>query len=39
MKDDPALSRAIFMGTRDIAGRVELIERDKDAVRLALAKQ
>lgn len=39
MKDDPALSRAIFMGTRDIAGRVDLIERDKNAVRLALAKQ
>lgn len=36
MKDIPALTRAITMGISEIEGRVELIERDKDAVRHAL---
>jgi aminopeptidase N len=33
---DPALARAILMGTSEIEGRVELIERDKTAVQKAL---
>lgn len=35
-KDIPALKRVIEMGISEIKGRVELIERDKDAVRQAL---
>ncbi len=35
-KDIPALKRVIEMGISEIEGRVELIERDKDAVRQAL---
>lgn len=36
MSDIPALSRTITMGISEIEGRVELIERDKDAVQKAL---
>ncbi len=36
MMDVPALTRAISVGTSEIEGRVELIERDKDAVIAAL---
>lgn len=36
MKDIPALTRAIAIGISEIEGRVELIERDKDAVQAAL---
>ncbi|MDB5168399.1 MAG: putative Aminopeptidase [Candidatus Saccharibacteria bacterium] len=38
MKDIAALSRVITMGISEIEGRVELIERDRPAVREALAK-
>ena len=34
----PALTRAIEMGVKDLTGRVELVERDSDAVAAALAK-
>jgi aminopeptidase N len=37
-RDQPALTRAIDMGILDLQGRVELIERDSDAVAVALAK-
>lgn len=37
-KDIPALTRTIAMGIGEIEGRVELIERDKDAVQKALLK-
>ncbi len=33
---DPALTRAVKIGTSEIEGRVELIERDKEVVRKAL---
>lgn len=36
MKDIPALTRAITMGSSEIQGRIELIERDGEAVRTAL---
>ncbi|MBI3889484.1 M1 family metallopeptidase [Candidatus Saccharibacteria bacterium] len=36
MKDIPALTRAIAIGISEIEGRVELIERDKEAVQKAL---
>lgn len=36
MRDIPALSRAISIGISEIEGRVELIERDKDAVQQTL---
>lgn len=36
MTDVPALTRTITMGISEITGRVELIERDKDAVQKAL---
>lgn len=36
MLDIPALTRAITVGAKEIEGRVELIERDKDAVQKAL---
>lgn len=36
LKDIPALTRVIAIGISEIEGRVELIERDGDAVRLAL---
>ena len=36
LKDVPALSRVIAMGLSEIEGRIELIERDGDAVRAAL---
>jgi aminopeptidase N len=36
MKDNPALSRVITMGISDLEGRVDLIERDQDAVCKAL---
>ncbi len=36
MKDIPALTRAISVGIAEIEGRVELIERDKEAVVTAL---
>ncbi len=35
-KDIPALTRAITIGVKEIEGRVELIERDKDVVQQAL---
>lgn len=38
MQEVAALSRVISMGISEIEGRVELIERDKDAVRKALAE-
>lgn len=38
MQHVAALSRVITMGVSEIEGRVELIERDKDAVRRALAE-
>ena len=38
MRDQPALTRAIDLGIREIAARVELIERDTEVVALALAK-
>lgn len=37
-KNEPALARTITMGISEIQGRVELIERDNQAVRDALAK-
>lgn len=37
MQDEPALARTISMGTSEIKGRVELIERDHQAVRDALS--
>lgn len=36
LKANPALTRVITMGTSELEGRVELIERDSDAVRAAL---
>ena len=38
LKPQPALTRAIEMGVKDLTGRVELIERDTAAVAEALAK-
>jgi aminopeptidase N len=38
LKPQPALTRAIEMGVKDLTGRVELIERDETAVAEALAK-
>jgi aminopeptidase N len=36
LKSNPALTRVIAMGTSELEGRVELIERDSNAVRAAL---
>jgi aminopeptidase N len=38
LKNEPALARVIAIGIGEIEGRVELIERDSEAVRQALAK-
>jgi aminopeptidase N len=38
MQAKPALSRVISIGTSEIEGRIELLERDSEAVRQALAK-
>lgn len=38
MKNEPALARVIAVGTGEIEGRVELIERDSEGVRRALAE-
>jgi len=38
-KSEPALTRTIELGIREIEGRVELIERDKDAVQRALLSE
>lgn len=38
MLNEPSLTRVITLGISDIEGRVELLERDTDAVRAALAK-
>lgn len=38
MLSEPALTRVITLGISDIEGRVELLERDGEAVRAALAK-
>jgi aminopeptidase N len=38
LQDEPALNRVITIGIGEIEGRVELIERDGEAVRAALAK-
>ena len=32
LKNDPSLTRAIEMGEREIAGRIDLINRDKIAI-------
>jgi aminopeptidase N len=37
-RDQPALTRAIDMGILDLQGRVDLVERDSNAVATALAK-
>ena len=38
LKNDPSLTRAIEMGEREISGRIELIERDKQQVEEFLMK-
>lgn len=38
LKNDPSLTRAIEMGEREISGRIELIERDKQQVEDFLMK-